>query len=74
MVYSISNGLAKADSYTFQNDMLSIYQGKKSIDTLRLHDNTSYGLEIDKTHTGVRVLAYVDASHTPVGTPLPIHT
>jgi hypothetical protein len=68
------NGLAKADSYTFQNDMLSIYQGKRVIDTIQLHDSTTYGLEIDKTDTGVRVLAYADASHTPIGTPLPMHT
>ncbi len=67
------NGLAKADSYTFQNDMLSIYRGKRVIDTLQLHDGTSYGLEVDKTDTGVRLVPYADASHTPVGSLLPIH-
>ena len=66
-------GLAKADSYTFQNDMLSIYNGKKIIDTLKLTDSTQYGIEVQKTSTGVSLLAYADAAHTPIGTPLPIH-
>jgi hypothetical protein len=68
------NGLAKADSYTFQSDMLSIYSGKKIIDTLKLTDSTQFGIEVDKTATGVRLLPYADASHTPVGTPLLMHT
>lgn len=66
-------GLANASSYTFQNDLLSIYAGNTVIDTLRLHDSTTYGFEVEQATSGVNVIAYADASHTPVGTPLPMH-
>jgi hypothetical protein len=64
-------GLAKADSYTFKNDMLSIYSAGKVIDTLRLVDNVNAAmspLEVGKTGSTV-VVGFV-----PSGTPLPIHS
>ena len=35
-------GLAKADSYTFENDMLSIFSGNCLIDRLKLTNNGSF--------------------------------
>ena len=35
-------GLAKADSYTFENDMLSIFGGNRLIDRLKLTNNGSF--------------------------------
>jgi hypothetical protein len=66
-------GLARADSYTFKNDMLRLYSGKKVIDTLKLHDSTQFGLEVENTTSGVSILAYTDAMHTKVGSALPAH-
>jgi hypothetical protein len=65
---------AVADSYSFKNDMLSIFAGHKVIDTLRLHDSTQFGFEVEKTTGGVSILAYTDAAHTKVGSALPIHS
>jgi hypothetical protein len=65
-------GLATADSYTFQNDMLSIFSGPKIIDTLRLHDGTANGFAVEKTSSSVNIVAITDPTNTPVG--LPIHT
>lgn len=64
-------GMANADSYTFQNDMLSIFSGQTVIDTLRLHDSTTNGFEVDKTPTGVSVVTIVDPTQIRGG--LPIH-
>jgi hypothetical protein len=64
-------GLATADSYTFKNDMLSIFAGNAVIDTLRLHDATQYGFAVEKTATGVGVVAIGDPAHPPAG--LAIH-
>jgi hypothetical protein len=64
-------GLATADSYTFKNDMLSIFSGKSIIDTLRLHDATPYGFAVEKTATSVSVVSIADRLHPPFG--LPIH-
>jgi len=65
-------GLANADSYTFANDMLSIFSGKSVIDTLRLHDSTQFGFAVNKVPDGVSVVTNVDQTN-PVGG-LPVHT
>ena len=64
------NGLAKANSYTYQNDMLSIFSGKSVIDTLRLASSETFSVE--KTSTG-GVSIYTAAASPPPGTLLPIH-
>ena len=64
-------GLANADSYTFKNDMLKIYDGSKIIDMLRLHDSTTDGFTVQKTASSVNIVAITDPTHLPVG--LPIH-
>lgn len=56
------NGLAKADSYSFKNDMLAIYSGKKVIDTLSLQ-GTAGLFAVEKTATGVSVYTTNDTSH-----------
>jgi hypothetical protein len=65
---------AAADSYSFKNDMLRIYSGEKVIDTLRLHDSTQFGFEVQKVAGGVNILAYADATHTDVGNALSPHS
>ena len=67
-------GLANADGCSFQADMLRIYAGTQVVDTLRLTDQTPYGFEVEKTASGVGVVAYAGASRTPVGMPLAMHT
>src|SRR5207248_2090163 len=42
-------GLANADSYTYQNDLLSIFSGSSVIDKLHLHDSTPNGFAVEKT-------------------------
>jgi hypothetical protein len=70
------NGLAKADSYTFNNDLLSIYNGKTVIDTLRLAQeslgNGFLQLDVVKTHSGVAIFTAINPVH-PAGTILPVH-
>ena len=69
-------GLANADSYTSQNDMLSIYSGGTVLDTVRLTAPPApfpgnFDLAVYQTPTGVAV----DRGYVPPGgTPLPIHT
>lgn len=65
-------GLAKADSYTYQNDMLSIFSGKSIIDTLRFTDDTPYGFVVEKTANSVNIVAIADPTSPPIG--LPLHT
>jgi hypothetical protein len=64
-------GLAKADSYTFKNDMLSIFSGNTVIDKLRLTDDTPYGFAVEKETGSVNIVAYSHPTNPPVG--LPIH-
>jgi len=64
-------GLATADSYSYRNDMLSIFSGKSVIDTLRFHDGTIHGFAVEKTATSVNIVNIIDPSHPPVG--LPVH-
>jgi hypothetical protein len=64
-------GLVTADSYSFKNDMLSIFSGSTVIDTLRLHDSTQFGFAVERTATSVNVVAISDPTNPPVG--LPIH-
>jgi hypothetical protein len=65
-------GLANASAYSFKADMLRVYSGNQVIDTLRLTDQTPYGFEVEKTATGVNVVAY-SAAHAQAGIPLLIH-
>ena len=70
-------GLANADSYTFQNDMLSIYSGDTVLDTVRLtappppaNVSGNFDLAVYQTPTGVAV----DRGFVPPGaTLLPMH-
>ena len=64
-------GLANADSYTYKNDMLSIYSGKSVIDRLRLTDATPNGLVVEKGAGSINIVAILDPAHPSVG--LPIH-
>ena len=48
-------GLPTADSYTYQNDMLSIFSGSSVIDTLHLHDSTPYGFVAEPPTAGASV-------------------
>ena len=65
-------GLATADSYTFKNDMLSIFAGKTVIDTLRLTDATPNGFVVEKASGSVNIVSIVDPARPPAG--LPIHS
>ncbi len=72
-------GLANADSYTFQNDMLSIYSGNTVLDTLRLTtpplpnglpSGPNFDLAVFQTSAGVAI----DRGGVPFqGTMLPAH-
>ena len=65
-------GLAKADSFTYQNDMLSIFSGKSVIDTLNLADSTPNGFVVEKAAGSVNIVAVADPTNPPIG--LPLHT
>jgi hypothetical protein len=66
------SGLANADSYTFKNDMLNIWSGNKIIDTLRLHNSTTYGFDVVQTSGSVNVVALTSPDQVLPGA-LPIH-
>lgn len=72
-------GLAKADSFTFENDMLSIFAGNRLIDRLRLtNDGTvlgqSHDLVVSKSGSDVWV-TQSGLTSPPIGsTTLPLHT
>ena len=72
-------GLAKADSYTFENDMLKIFSGNCLIDRLRLtNDGTFIGqphdLVVSKSGSDV-FLTQAGLTSPPIGsTMLPLHT
>jgi len=63
--------LATADSYTYKNDMLSIFSGKSVIDQLHLTDKTIHGFVVGKTASSVNIIAISDLAHPPGE--LPIH-
>jgi hypothetical protein len=64
-------GLTRADSYSYHNDMLSIWSGKSVIETLRLATSTPYGFTVQLTKGGVSVIADT-ANHSFPGA-LPVH-
>jgi len=64
-------GLTRADSYSYHNDMLSIWSGKSVIETLRLATSTPYGFTVQLTKCGVSVIADT-ANHSFPGA-LPVH-
>jgi hypothetical protein len=70
------NGLARADSYSYTNDLLSIYAGGRIIDQTRLtQQNEGAGplpFSVVKTHGGVALFTNIDPVH-PAGTILPVH-
>ena len=68
------NGLAKADNYSFNNDMLTIYDSSgKALDKLRLTcDSSSFSVE--KTATGVSIYTADDVLHSSTGTLLPLNS
>ena len=63
-------GLATADSYTYKNDMLSIYSGKSVIDRLHLTDQTLHGFVVEKGAGSVNIVAILDPAHIPFGLPI----
>jgi hypothetical protein len=63
-------GLAKADSYSFKNDVLSIFGAGKTLDNLRLTSASAFSVE--KTTSGVSIYT-ADAVQHPSGTLLPLH-
>lgn len=65
-------GLAKADSYTFKNDLLKIFSCNNVIDKLRLTDQTPYGFDVVKTAGSVNVVALSSSGETLPGA-LPVH-
>jgi hypothetical protein len=66
-------GIASADSYSFANDLLSIYSGNSVIDRMRLTDQTPYGFDVTKTAAGdVNIVALNTPGQTVSGA-LPIH-
>jgi hypothetical protein len=66
--------LATADSYAYSNDILSLYAGNTLIDTLNLHDSTTYGFVVEPPTAGgsISIMAITDPNNVPVG--LPLHT
>lgn len=51
------NGLASADSYTFRNDILSIYSGRAVVDRVHLTDQTPYGFTLNKVAGNIDIVA-----------------
>lgn len=68
-------GLTNADSYQFENDMLSIYSGSDVIEKLRLATpppaSGTFNLSVSQTATGVAVDR---GSSNASGTVLPLHS
>jgi hypothetical protein len=50
-------GLATTDSFTYENDMLSIFGGSRLIDALRLTNQAQYGFDVVKTASSVNIVA-----------------
>ena len=51
------NGLASVDSYTFKNDILSIYAGHSVIDRVHMTDSTAYGFAVNKVGAAIDIVA-----------------
>jgi hypothetical protein len=67
------NNLANADSYTYRNDMLAIYNSHgQIIDTLRLTFANGLSIDVEKNSTGVAVYGAMSGSMAP-GISLPLH-
>jgi hypothetical protein len=73
-------GLAKADSYTYAKDMLSIYSHNRVIDTLRLTNQSGafasdppHDLLISKSGSNVWVTEQGLSSPPPGSIQLPLH-
>jgi hypothetical protein len=65
-------GLATADSYTYDNDMLlRIYSGSSIIETLPMTNITAFGFVVEPpTPTGsVNIVAIADPTNPPIGLP-----
>ena len=63
-------GLATADSYSYKNDMLSIYHGNSVIDRLNFVDNSDKGFVVEKVGGNVHIVGILDPTHPPAGLPL----
>jgi hypothetical protein len=64
-------GLAKADGYSYKNDMLNILSGNKIIDTLRLHDGTTHGFTVNLPPAGGSTVSIVANSDQTAVAALP---
>jgi hypothetical protein len=60
----------KADSYTYKNDLLSIFNGKTVVDTLRL---AASQFTVSQSLTGVGVVVWTTPDVGTGGTILPVH-
>jgi hypothetical protein len=65
-------GLAQSTSYSFVNDILTLFDANKIVDTLKL--TTPYAVSVDKTATGITVYSGYNPQTNPQGTALPLHT
>jgi hypothetical protein len=65
------DGMAQADSYTFQNDLLQLHAGNVVIEQLHLTDATPHGFAVQKGDFGhLSIVAITDTTNPPVGLPL----
>lgn len=64
-------GLAKADSYTFKNDLLTIYSGRHIIEVLRMQNTTPYGFAVEQVSGSVNIVALINPGNLPGS--LPVH-
>lgn len=68
------NGLAKADSYSFKNDMLTIWSGGTAIDRLHMTADSTSAFTVAQTQFGVSIYTAQDTNHPTGGTVLPSHS
>jgi hypothetical protein len=67
------NGLASADSYSFKNDMLSIYGSSGNLlDNVRFTADSA-AFSVEKTSSGVSIYTADDTRH-PTGNVMPVHS
>jgi len=64
-------GLVQSTSYTFKNDILTLFDANKVVDTLKL--TTPYGVSVDRTAIGISIYSGSTAQTNPQGTALPVH-
>ena len=72
-------GLARADSYSFANDVLTLFSGERAIDRLHVSNNATYNgqphdIEVAKNGSTVYVTQMGLTSPPPGSTVLPVHT